>query len=148
MEEKIINTKLGQAPLLGTHFTTSKRERRASLPSGRPLSPKGYHRRISGWAKDNEAENSDEKTLAKSVYTHTSELLNRYSQSKKKSASIFCLEKVISIGIVDAKSSVKATLECIAMSEGLFSLTDIKVVDHTKQATYLAQEPCEIYVVN
>jgi len=33
------------------------------------------------------------------------------------------------------------------MAEGLFSVSDVKVVDQTRQIAYLVQEACEIFVV-
>jgi len=127
-----------------------KKERRLSLtPALRPNSPRAldisFPRQTSSWTREDPV--NDEKVITKSVYTQTSELLSKYAGGKKKSATIFCLDKVISVGVVESRCSVKSTLQCIAMAEGLFSVSDVKVVDQTRQIAYLVQEACEIFVV-
>jgi len=83
----------------------------------------------------------------KNVFSDNSDLLAQFEQSRKKVASIFCLEKIIRLGHVEPKSQTTTTLECIAMREGLFTIRNIKVVDQISTKAYLVQEPCEILVV-
>jgi len=99
IEEKIISTKLAQTP--GANLVMVKKERRLSLPALRPNSPRAlertYPRQTSTWTREDPT--SDEKVIAKSVYTQTSELLSKYATSKKKVPPFFVWKKLSQLGL-------------------------------------------------
>jgi hypothetical protein len=83
----------------------------------------------------------------KNVFSETTALIHKFEQNRKKTASIFCLDKVVSLGNIEPKGQVTTTLQCIAMRAGLFAIRNIKVVDQLSKRSYVVQEPCEILVV-
>eukprot|EP01127_Copromyxa_protea_P019736 TRINITY_DN6476_c0_g1_i2.p1 TRINITY_DN6476_c0_g1~~TRINITY_DN6476_c0_g1_i2.p1 ORF type:complete len:622 (+),score=105.05 TRINITY_DN6476_c0_g1_i2:28-1866(+) len=70
-----------------------------------------------------------------------------YEESKQNVASVMCLEKVIYIGNIAANSQATTRIECVAMSQGLFTLKEVKAIDTISQKEFLVKEGCQIYIM-
>lgn len=69
------------------------------------------------------------------------------SSQENKHASILCLEKVVHVGLVKGNSQATVTVHCLALREGYFTLSHVKLLDRASDRVYMVKHPCEVFVV-
>ena len=90
-----------------------------------------------------------EGNISREVVSFKGKQIERVNESKEKSAllPVFCLQRETRVGVVKPKSSTSVTVEFMPLKEGVFHVSDIKLVDTKNSQEFVNIRPYEILVV-